>query len=912
MAVVEQSLSSLLGGVSQQPATQRDETQGDEQVNALSLIATGMSKRPASEHSSVLSATANSAYDSVHSHVVARNTTDRYRIVLSNGDLKVFDAATGTEQTVTFPNGKTYLNTSDPARDLRCVTIGEYTYITNKTVVVAKASTKSAAAKNEALISIRSADFATRYTVTIDSTFIEYTTSDGSTPAARLAIGTEKIATALLGLINAELSATFSVTQYGSTLYIKRINDAAFAISASDGLADEGIVAIKGSVQRFDSLPDRAKNGFIVEVSGDPTNKFDNYFVKYNDNGSPNLAGVWEETVKPGVLTSLDHATMPHQLVRGAALFSDIVAGSIAAPPVIQLGATTTLPDTWQYRDPTSLAGIPEQATLDEQDEVVSSYLTELDGTPATVRVWFDVITGLMRSGRFVTVEMYLSNAPSIPVIAHATEAILLANYTRVAHRVYPAGKALYGESLEVITSLPQNTRVLVQLVYSDNVTPDPVFRAYVAMRSSSADLPHIEVVKSVGREVRFDPNGLFPKTCVTTLTVGSTPYAHTNTTTGDETGAQTAAALQALVGSPYTAVITDAGVILVTHSGTGAPVCTVTFSFDDSHTLYNPDLNLVVNQLVGLTVNDTSDASTGVVASNTANTIVVTSLTGGTLNKFVRGDVCEVIAAGTSYVCGEALWKARLVGDIDTIPFPSLVGKKIGELFFHRNRLGFAAQGNVVLSQNGDPLNLFRQTATALLADDPIDVKSTVLADFHSAVHWDGGLMLWSSDSQTDVGPDERALLTPETISLLQPTHFISSTRLRPISAGNKVFFARGKGASTQVQVYSIVDSTGTADADDLTKHIPTYIAGTPIQMAVDASLGFMAVLTDADQSKLYVCSFHYAGQRLVQNSWSRWEFAAGTRIVSIDLIDGKLGMIVSRPLGVYLETINLDPSAV
>jgi hypothetical protein len=114
MSAIEQGIPHLLGGVSQQPATLRDESEGEEQINGLSLIATGLGKRPASEHAAVLSATPSAAYDSVHTHLVARNSTDRYRIVLSNGDLKVFDAATGTEQTVTFPNGKAYLTPRTP------------------------------------------------------------------------------------------------------------------------------------------------------------------------------------------------------------------------------------------------------------------------------------------------------------------------------------------------------------------------------------------------------------------------------------------------------------------------------------------------------------------------------------------------------------------------------------------------------------------------------------------------------------------------------------------------------------------------------------------------------------------------------------------------------------------------------
>lgn len=903
MPEVQQLIPNLLGGVSQQPATVRDNSEAEEQINGLSDFANGLSKRPASQHSAVLSATPDAAYSSVHAHTVDRTSTDRYRVILCNGDLKVFDAITGAQQTVTFPNGKAYLNTLDPAADFRCVTVGDCTYITNGTVVVAKSLTKSAAAQHEALVSVRSADFSTQFTVTIDSTFVSYTTPDGSTPADRLNIGTEKIAANLLALILGALGATFSVTQYGSTLYIKRIDGAEFSVSAGDGLADQGILAIKGSVQRFDSLPDRAKNGFIVEVTGDPSDKFDNYFVKYNDKGSPNLAGVWEETVAPGILNSLDASTMPHQLIRGSAFFSGIIAGSIAAPPVILLGPPTTVNTLWDHRGAVAVAGDPNIARLLDQQEECNVRLTQLDGTLTTVRAWFDISTVLVKSGQSVTVELWLSNAPSATPVAFSTGA-----YTKFAGVIIPSGLSLFNQKLEAVTTLPVDTRALILLSYSTGVTPSLINKAFVGLHvAAGSSPPSIEIVKSTATQVRFDPNGLFPTACVTTLTVGATPYAHTSLV--DETGAQVAAALQLLVGGAYTATIIDAGIISITQSG-HAPVCAIAFTFNNATTLYNPDLNLIVNQLVGQTVANTSDGSSGVVVSNTPTTIVVGALAGGTANAFVKNDVCDVLGTGTAFVFGNALWKPRKVGDLTTIPFPSIVGMTVDELFFYKNRLGMAAKGHLVLSQSGDSLNLFRQTATLLLPDDPIDVKSTMPSDFHSAVHFNNTLMLWSSNSQTDL---RGAPLTPETIALTQLTQFVNSTRLRPFVSGRKLFFARGKGSATQVHEYSILDGAGVvADAEDITKHIPTYIKGSPIQMAGDSSLGFLAVLTDADQSKLYIHTYHAVDQTSAQRSWSRWEFSPGTRIVSIDCIDGKLGLYVSRPLGVYLEIIDLDPSAI
>lgn len=761
MPLVSQEIDNLLGGVSQKAVHQRNPNQVEEEVNGLLTIGSGNAKRPPSQHSSVVSAVPTAAYNAVHTHVISRSATDRYRVVLSNGDLKLFDGLTGAELTVDFPDGKGYLTTTDPARDFRCVTIGDYTYIVNGSVTIAKAATASAAPLNEALIVVRQADYNTTFSVTIDSVTVTHTTPDGSTPATmKDDIATDKIALALKTLIDAHagLSAFNDCVQYGSTLYIRRTDAADFTISATDGIADEAIVAIKGSVPRFDVLPERARHGFIVEVIGDPSNAFDNYFVKYDANLTPNAVGVWKETVKPGVLTALSPATMPHQLTQGDIEYKGVVS-----------------------------AGVPGAA----------------------------LVTG-------------------------------------------------------------SGTLTLL---------------------------------------VDFEPDMTYPATYSPILQLNATPSIFTVLAT-DQTGAQLAVTMTALINATgaYTATnVAGTGRITIVSNPAGTIINAYEIGvWDNTYKLYAPELALVVNALVGKTIRNTSDGSSGVVTVNTATTIQVGSLTGGGANRFRKDDLIDIVGTTTNFVFGEAPWKTRKAGSNETIPFPSFVGKKVTELFYYKQRLGLVSQNRVVTSRVSDYMNLFRQTATQLLDSDPIDVtaSSNKVADFHSASHWNETLYLWSTDAQSlFTGGDT---LTPETVRMPSKTDYVSSPRLRPLVAGESIFFARGKGSSTQVHEYRIAESQDTtAIARDLTKNIPTYIVGTPIQLAGDATLGFLAVLTDADQSKLYVYSYHYEAQTLVHSAWSRWEFAAGTRIVSIDVIDSKLGMVVSRPGGVYLEVIDLDPAA-
>jgi hypothetical protein len=67
--------------------------------------------------------------------------------------------------------------------------------------------------------------------------------------------------------------------------------------------------------------------------------------------------------------------------------------------------------------------------------------------------------------------------------------------------------------------------------------------------------------------------------------------------------------------------------------------------------------------------------------------------------------------------------WNARLVGDDELNPFPSFVGGTVQDIFFHKNRIGFLADENVVMSEAGNYYNFFPTTVITGLDSSPIDV---------------------------------------------------------------------------------------------------------------------------------------------------------------------------------------------
>ena len=98
--------------------------------------------------------------------------------------------------------------------------------------------------------------------------------------------------------------------------YAKAAGD--FSIAVEDGFDGYAMTVAKDRLQRFTDLPSRAPDGFHIEIVGDETTAFDNYFVAFEKSAVADSAGVWRETIAQGAKHRLDAASLPHLLVREA------------------------------------------------------------------------------------------------------------------------------------------------------------------------------------------------------------------------------------------------------------------------------------------------------------------------------------------------------------------------------------------------------------------------------------------------------------------------------------------------------------------------------------------------------------------------------------------------------------------
>ena len=160
---------------------------------------------------------------------------------------------------------------------------------------------------------------------------------------------------------------------------------------------------------------------------------------------------------------------------------------------------------------------------------------------------------------------------------------------------------------------------------------------------------------------------------------------------------------------------------------------------------------------------------------------------------RFARVDGDSYTLSGQTYTLPK--WGERTVGDLVSAPDPSFINAKINNVFFFRNRLGFLADDNVVLSRVSEFFNFFPETVLSVIDSDPIDVAAshTKVAILKNAVTMGEQLILFSDQTQF-VLSSSADNLTPKTANVLVATEFESSDAASPVGSGSSIYFLTKK----------------------------------------------------------------------------------------------------------------------
>jgi len=256
--------------------------------------------------------------------------------------------------------------------------------------------------------------------------------------------------------------------------------------------------------------------------------------------------------------------------------------------------------------------------------------------------------------------------------------------------------------------------------------------------------------------------------------------------------------------------------------------------------------------------------------------------------------------------------WGERISGDTTTAPDPSFIGYAINDIFIYKNRLGFLADENVILSRVRSFFDFFPETVTAVLDTDPIDVvaSNNRVSVLKYAVPYQDELILFSSQYQFRFNAAE-TVLTPATAQITVLTQFEIDTNVRPQLAGGGIIFTQANGDFSQFREFSVrgAGTALTADAQDLSGYVSAFVPSSIHKVTVnDTSNALFAVSNKTGfKDRIYVYKYftRNTGNSVerAQSSWSYWDFAGADEILQILCVRETLFCLVRYGTKIYLE---------
>jgi hypothetical protein len=314
MAAVSQKLVNLVGGVSQQPDTFKFSNQLRVCDNYYPDFTLGLAKRPGLQAKGKL---ANAVDDGTWFHIF-RDDKEKYIFQFSKaGALKVWDANSGLQQTVnTVAAEATTYAVHDSFDDLATLQINDYIFILNRTKTVAQGATASASYNPFGFVNINTVAFNTDYVITIDGINFSHTTPSNASGSTQNSVQT--IITALVASING--NANYVASGIGNTIFIRRANNADFALKATGGTTGTAVEAFKEIVTSVAQLPREFLSDRRIKVEGTAESNSDDYWVVFVPSTAGQTSGVghWEETIAPNTILGMDTETLPHVVIREA------------------------------------------------------------------------------------------------------------------------------------------------------------------------------------------------------------------------------------------------------------------------------------------------------------------------------------------------------------------------------------------------------------------------------------------------------------------------------------------------------------------------------------------------------------------------------------------------------------------
>lgn len=264
----------------------------------------------------------------------------------------------------------------------------------------------------------------------------------------------------------------------------------------------------------------------------------------------------------------------------------------------------------------------------------------------------------------------------------------------------------------------------------------------------------------------------------------------------------------------------------------------------------------------------------------------------------------------GTQFTLSTVTWPDRYSGDTATNPGPSFIGSPISDLAFHQNRL-FLASGEIIASsQAGDLFNLWVESEQLTIDSDPIDTPTSnnrisnvqFLVPFREAL-----LMTTSGAKQFELRAD--GPLSPNTAFLNETTAVKSVDYVEPATLADQVYFASERNFANAIYEYFFDPNQQSNKANNISRPVRGYIPAQLSQITAATGNDTVFFLTDAEKNVVYLYKPVFDDNKnKVMSAWHRWVFQSGDEILSVQVFDEDLYMVVRRNGLIWLERVAVE----
>lgn len=314
---VQGSLGRQIQGISQQPASVRLPGQCTDAINCSMDVVEGTKSRPGTVHIARLG-DLGLIQDNTNIHHYRRGDDVEEYWMITNplGIPDIFDKQ-GRKCTVTETEGAaSYFNSNNPRVDYKFFTVGDTTFVVNRTKIVRARADKTPAVGGTALVFSAYGQYGTNYQIIINGVkAAEYKTASGGSASDVETIRTEVIAEQLYTKLLAWAGVSdYTVSRLGTTIVINRNDGANFTVDTEDGSKGKDLVAIQYRVTSTDLLPSKAPVGYLVQVWPTGSKPESRYWLKA-EAADGNLV-TWQETLGADEVLGFDGTTMPYIIER--------------------------------------------------------------------------------------------------------------------------------------------------------------------------------------------------------------------------------------------------------------------------------------------------------------------------------------------------------------------------------------------------------------------------------------------------------------------------------------------------------------------------------------------------------------------------------------------------------------------